>query len=153
VASDDSSASSVDSNNPKKVFRLLFYKIFRWRIDFNLIWNKKKYLCLNPQQQQQQQRTTLRPVGFAAGKNSLSVLAVPGEAGPDVPDPLGYSLLCLSACAAIWFYVGKASPAVNPGIAAEFSLGKFAKKLWARISGYDDSHQLLSIKHRKEGFK
>ena len=47
----------------------------------------------------------------------------------------GYSLLCLLACAGIWFYIGKSAPGVNPGIAAEFSLVKFAKGAWAKITG------------------
>jgi hypothetical protein len=34
-----------------KIIFILFDKIFRWRIDFNLIWNKKSIFA-PPQQQQ-----------------------------------------------------------------------------------------------------
>jgi hypothetical protein len=39
-----------------EIIFILFDKIFRWRIDFNLIWNKKKYVCPPPPPQQQQQQ-------------------------------------------------------------------------------------------------
>ncbi len=47
----------------------------------------------------------------------------------------GYSLFCILACVGIWFYIGKTAPGVNPGIAAEFSVAKFARGLYARLTG------------------
>jgi hypothetical protein len=64
-----------------EIIFILFDKIFRWRIDFNLIWNKKKYFCPPPPTTTTTTtttRTTLRPVGFAAGKNSQYFEFFPG---------------------------------------------------------------------------
>ncbi|CAB4060078.1 SLC12A8 [Lepeophtheirus salmonis] len=39
----------------------------------------------------------------------------------------GYSLLSIAICILVWFYIGRAAPGVNPGIAAEFSFLTFIK--------------------------
>lgn len=62
----------------------------------------------------------------------------------------GYSLLCLLACAGIWFYIGKAAPGVNSGIASEFSLVRFLRGAYARLTGgrqpeQDDDDQQFII--------
>jgi hypothetical protein len=51
-----------------EIIFILFDKIFRWRIDFNLFWNKKNSFA--PPPTTTTTRTTLRPVGFAAGKKT-----------------------------------------------------------------------------------
>lgn len=48
----------------------------------------------------------------------------------------GYSLLCIGLCIAIWWYVGHTAPkGINPGIAAEFNLHNYFKRLIARVTG------------------
>ena len=48
----------------------------------------------------------------------------------------GYSLLCIGLCIAIWWYVGHTAPkGINPGIAAEFNLRNYFRRLIAMITG------------------
>ena len=47
----------------------------------------------------------------------------------------GYSLLCIGICIGIWFYIGQTAPAINQGIAGEFSLADYAKTVIAKLTG------------------
>ena len=48
----------------------------------------------------------------------------------------GYSLLCIGLCLLIYWYVGHTAPkGINKGIASEFNLLIFFKRILARITG------------------
>ena len=46
-----------------------------------------------------------------------------------------YSLLYIIFGVLIWFYVGKTAPGLNPGIAKNFSIVKYAQCLFGALNG------------------
>merc|ERR1719189_1667074 len=48
-----------------------------------------------------------------------------------------YSLLYIIFGVLIWFYVGKTAPGLNPGIAKNFSIVKYAQYLFGALNGSD----------------